>query len=81
MSMTPFEVRLEVLKMAKELIMDNYYAQRDKVNQQYETLRCFNMDNKLSAPDYPELPKAPTEDEIITKAKALNDFVSDTGKK
>ena len=82
MSMTPFEVRLEVLKLAKDLVMEEYYAKRQKIDTEFETLRNFNIDKNISKPiSYPELPKVPSEVDIITKATILNNFVSDTSKK
>ena len=32
---TPFEIRLELLKMAKDLLMDEYFQKVDAVNTKY----------------------------------------------
>lgn len=72
---TPFEIRLELLKMAKELLMDEYFQKVDAVNLKYnyEVEACIGAG--LDIPDRPLVP-SPTESEVIAKAKALNSFVS-----
>ncbi len=68
----PFEIRLELLKMAKEMLTEAYYAERDIITREYEN----KMANGLWEVERPELPKYPTEDEIIAKASTLNTFIS-----
>ena len=75
-NMTPFEIRLELLKMAKDMLEQEYHGKREKLanewNVQVENARHAGT----SAPVYPELPAFPTEAEIIKKATELNGFVS-----
>ncbi len=72
---TPFEIRLELLKMAKELLMDEYFQKVDAINMKYnyDVESCIGAG--LDIPDRPTTPY-PTESEVIAKAKALNSFVS-----
>jgi hypothetical protein len=75
-NMTPFEIRLELLKMAKDMLEQEYHGKREKLanewNVQVENARHAGT----AAPVYPELPAFPSEAEIIKKATELNGFVS-----
>ena len=75
-NMTPFEIRLELLKMAKDMLEQEYHGKREKLanewNVQVENARHAGS----AAPVYPELPAFPSETEIIAKATSLNSFVS-----
>ena len=72
---TPFEIRLELLKMAKDLLMDEYFQKVDAVSTKYnyDVEACIGAG--LSIPERPTVPY-PTEEQVIAKAKALNSFVS-----
>lgn len=78
MSMTPYEIRLELLKMAKDMLTDDYHTKRDALQQQWHTQVDAAKIAGTTSPDYPTLPVFPTEDEIVKKAEALNQFVSQT---
>ena len=75
-NMTPFEIRLELLKMAKDMLYDDYNAQRDKIQQDWN-VKCDTAKTKgETPPEHPALPTIPSEQDIITKAQTLNGFVS-----
>ena len=78
MSMTPYEIRLELLKMAKDMLTDDYHTKRDALNQQWHSQVDAAKIAGSPSPDFPALPAFPTEDEIVKKAEALNQFVSQT---
>ena len=78
MSMTPYEIRLELLKMAKDMLEQDYHAKREGLQQQWHTQVDAAKIAGTQSPDYPGLPPFPTEDEIVKKAEALNQFVSQT---
>ena len=78
MSMTPYEIRLELLKMAKDMLTDNYHTQRDALQQDWHIKVDAAKIAGTESPQYPVLPHFPTEDEIIKKAETLNGFVSQT---
>jgi len=76
--MTAFEIRLELLKMARDLLVDDFNSKKQSLvenwQQQVESAKVAGT----TSPDYPVLPHFPTENEIVTKADALNQFVSQT---
>lgn len=75
-NMTPFEIRLELLKMAKDMLYDSYYAERDRLQQDWH-IKCETARSKgETPPEHPGLPTTPSETDIITKAATLNGFVS-----
>jgi hypothetical protein len=75
-NMTPFEIRLELLKMAKEMLAEEYYGKKEQVTQDWQ-VRVENARHAGAVPpDHPALPNYPTETDIVAKAAALNGFVS-----
>ncbi len=74
--MTPFEIRLELLRMAKDMLYDDYNAQREKITQDWN-IKCDTAKAKgETPPEHPALPTIPSETDIINKAQTLNGFVS-----
>lgn len=64
---TPFEIRLDILKMARDLVMEEMYIKRD-----YNTELWQASDRKgiLTWPEFPD------NDKILEKAKELYEFVA-----
>ena len=75
-NMTPFEIRLELLKMAKDMLTEDYYGKREVVSQDWQMKIESARLNGGAVPDHPGYPSYPTEAEIIAKAATLNGFVS-----
>ena len=74
--MTPFEIRLELLKMARDMLYDEYNGQRDRISQNWN-MQCESAKSKgENPPEHPGLPSIPSETDIISKAHTLNGFVS-----
>jgi hypothetical protein len=78
-----FEIRLELLKMAKEMLEQDWHAQREAVMSDYNNKVSFAHAKAESAgfhnadlPNTPTFKAFPTEAEIIAKAKALNEFIA-----
>lgn len=75
-NMSPFEIRLELLKMAQTMLEQDYYGKRESISNDWNT----KVENARHAgsppPDHPGYPSYPTESEIINKAQILNGFVS-----
>ena len=75
---TPFEIRLELLKMAKDMLTEDYYGKREIISNDWqmkvESARLNGGERAI--PDHPGFPSYPTEAQIIAKATALNAFVS-----
>lgn len=78
MSMTPFEIRLELLKMAKEMLTDDYYGRREVISNSWQTQIETSRLKGETPPTHPGFPEFPNESEIIKKATELNGFVSQT---
>ena len=76
MSMTPFEIRLELLKMAKDMLTDDYYGKREVISNGWQTQIETARLKGETPPTHPGFPDFPNESEIIKKAEALNGFVS-----
>ena len=75
-NMRPFEIRLELLKMAKDMLAEDYFGKREQVNNDWQ-VKVENARHAGSQPpDHPGFPAYPTETDIINKAQLLNGFVS-----
>lgn len=74
--MTPFEIRLELLKMAKDMLSDEYRGKREQISNDWSTKVDSAKLNGGTIPEHPGFPAFPSETEIIAKASALNGFVS-----
>ena len=77
-NLTPFEIRLELLKMAKEMLTEEYYGKRDQISQDWQVKVESAKIHGQAIPEHPTLPPYPTENEVIAKAQSLNGFVSNT---
>jgi hypothetical protein len=75
-NMTPFEIRLELLKMAKDMLNDEYYGKREQISNDWHMKVESAKLNGGTIPDHPGFPSIPSETDIIAKATALNGFVS-----
>jgi hypothetical protein len=75
-NMTPFEIRLELLKMAKDMLADDYFGKREVVSNDWQTKVESAKLNGGIIPDHPGFPAYPSENDIIAKAQVLNGFVS-----
>lgn len=78
-NMTAYEIRLKLLEIAKDLLIEKYH--------QDEEIERLNWERKVSDAEKrgqsPELferyVQFPTEEDIVRKAKILNFFVSSKG--
>ena len=75
-NMTAFEIRLELLKMARDMLSDDYFGKREQISNQWSTDCDTAKINGQEPPKHPGYPPFPSEQEVINKAKTLNDFVS-----
>lgn len=74
MSKTPYEIRLDLLCLAKDSLFQVYTNTRSSKEQEWYGKREVDPTTP-----YPEMPKAPTTEEIIAQATELNKFVSAGG--
>jgi len=75
-NMTPFEIRLELLKMAKDMLVEEYYGKKEQVVQDWQVKVENARHNGSAPPEHPALPTYPTEADVVAKAAQLNGFVS-----
>jgi hypothetical protein len=75
-NLTPFEIRLQLLQMAKELLMEEYTSNKDRlINEWHVKVESAKL-NGQAIPEHPAFPTYPSETDIINKAQSLNGFVS-----
>jgi hypothetical protein len=77
-NMTPFEIRLELLKMAKDMLESDYFGKREVISNDWATKVEVAKHAGQTPPEHPGYPAYPSESEIIIKAQTLNGFVSQT---
>ena len=73
MSKTPYEIRLELLKLAKDTLFEPIYHKRDALKDEF--FSKITDENKGDIP-FPTMPDFPTSSDIVAKAEELNKFVS-----
>ena len=72
MSKTPYEIRLELLKMANEILVTPVFQQRQALTDEYHSkLTDANRGTHL----FPTLPTCPSSTDIVSKAEELKKFV------
>ena len=76
MTMTPYEIRLELLKMAQTMLESEYFSNRDRLTNEWHMKVDAAKHRGETPPDHPIYPSYPSETDIIAKAQTLNGFVS-----
>ena len=78
MSKSPYEIRLELLKLASEILNTPVHAKRDSAMREYHASRetFVNEEAPRNPLPFPALPEFPTTEDILREAEKLNDFVS-----
>lgn len=76
MNKTPFEIRLDLLKMAKEMLEVEYFNKKEQVTQDWQVQVTFAQEKGNDIPHHPDIPPYPTASAVIEKAKMLNLFIS-----
>lgn len=72
MSKTPYEIRLELLKMANEILVTPVHQERVSLNDEYHSK--LTDANRATLP-YPTMPEFPSTEQVIAKAEELKKFV------
>jgi len=75
MSKTPYEVRLELLKLAAEILQTPVFQTRDAKLTEYNSK--LTDANRETHP-FPILPEFPSSTDIVAKAEEFNRFVSNS---
>lgn len=77
---TPYEIRLEVLKMAQDIEMQHYHANRDALMTNWQTRVETARNLNQIPPEMPPMPEFPAESTIVKKAQFLGEFINNSGK-
>ena len=72
MSKTPYEIRLELLTLAKEILQAPVYEKRNQLSDEYHSK--LTDANRETHP-FPTMPDFPSTTDIISKAEELKKFV------
>ena len=72
MSKTPYEIRLELLHLAKEILSTPVHEKRNHLANEYHSK--LHDANRGTLP-YPTMPDFPSTADIIVKAEELKKFV------
>jgi hypothetical protein len=72
MSKTPYEIRLELLVLAKEILQAPIYQKRETLSDEYHSK--LDDTNRGTLP-YPTMPDFPSTVDIVAKAEELKKFV------
>jgi proteasome lid subunit RPN8/RPN11 len=75
-NLSPFEIRLELLKMAKDMLSEEYSSKRESISNEWATQVEVAKLNGGTVPNHPGFPPYPSEQDIVKKAQELNGFVS-----
>lgn len=73
---SPFELRMDMLAMAKEILEKQFEINKEFAMKSWELAVDTANKAKESMPAMPAVPKYPTYDEIVELAKKMNSFVS-----
>jgi hypothetical protein len=72
MSKTPYEIRLELLNLAKEILQTPVFQRRQALSDEYHSK--LTEANREHLP-FPTMPDFPSSTDIIAQAEALKKFV------
>ena len=72
MSKTPYEIRLELLTLAKEILQAPIYEKRSELTTEYHSK--LTDANREHLP-FPTMPDFPSTTDIISKAEELKKFI------
>lgn len=84
MNKTPYELRFELLSMAQSILSEKNMNERIRIENDWN-MKCEHARSVSeitnTAPNFPTFPSIPvvSENDIISLAKKLNEFVSNTG--
>lgn len=72
MSKTPYEIRLEILKMANEILTTPVFQKRQALTEEYHSKLT---DATRTTAIFPTLPDFPSSTDIVNKAEELKKFI------
>lgn len=77
MSKTPFEIRLDLLRLANEILSTPIHVKRESAMQEYHSSReTYPGESGPRNPlPFPTLPEFPTTEEVLAEANKLRSFI------
>lgn len=75
-SKTPYEIRLEVLRMAQSLVVDEFHIKRETLLRQWDSAVESAHRKGEDGPKMLDMPTFPTENDILYTASRLIEFVN-----
>lgn len=77
MSKTPYEIRLDLLKLANEILTTPVYNDRESLMNEFRSSRETFLGEDLPRDPlaFPNLPKFPSSEDILKEAEKLKQFV------
>jgi hypothetical protein len=72
MSKTPYEIRLELLKRANEILVTPIHQKRQALTDEYHSKLT---DANRGTVAYPTMPDFPSSTDIVSKAEELKKFI------
>lgn len=77
MDTNPYQLRFDILQMAKDLLTEEWHAKRTAQERQFEEeVRISDRKGSFEVVKHPEPLKTPSAERIIELASELNGFVS-----
>jgi hypothetical protein len=81
MTKTPYEIRLELLKLSKDILSEKFYNKREAVERQYQSdldnwQKNYAIGKIEDKVEYPNLQYNITHKNVVELATQLNEFVS-----
>ena len=80
MDTNPYQLRFDLLQMAKDLLMEDWWAKRTAQERQFEEdVRIADKKGSCESVQHPVPLKTPSAERIIELATELNGFISRKG--
>ena len=73
----PYEIRLELLKLAQSILSEAAWVERNRLEQDWNCMREYAITNNKAPPQFPEF-DAVTVEQVLETANQLNDFISNS---
>lgn len=83
MTKTPFEIRYDLLAMARDILLERMISERTRLENDWNVERelafiaAHDGKSAVKVPSFPKMPDL-SEDEIVSLATKLNEFVSNS---
>lgn len=80
MAKTPYEIRLELLSLAKDILFEPIHNIRGDIRDEYFAKREVipGSEDKIPNIPFPTMPDFPSTADIIAEAEKLNKFISNS---